>query len=230
MQGLVANALMTTPGMAVRYLERVASLRTNVFLPDRLTNRVHELARSIRPTLAAYGPEVAEAHDERVAALCERIVARAQSIAEQLVAPHAPIPFDAQGVAKLADWKPRPEARRGGEVHFDQVERDGRAVLRITVGPGGGVGAWRSLARLEAGSYRFEGDVQTRDVGAAGIVSLRLGAWRDPRGRSSDNAWSRFSHAFTVYDPLGEVELRCELRSARGEAWFDLDSLRIVRE
>lgn len=230
MQGLVANALMTTPGMPSRYLERIAALRTNVFLTDRLTNRVHELARRIRPTLAAYGPEVAEEHDERVAALCDRIVARGQSIAEQLVAPHEPIPFDAQGVAKLAGWKPRPEARRGGEVHFDQVEREGRAVLRITVGPGGGVGAWRSLVRLEAGSYRFEGDVQTRDVGASGIVSLRLGAWRDPRGRSSDHAWSRFSHAFTVYDPLGEVELRCELRSASGEAWFDLDSLRIVRE
>jgi hypothetical protein len=230
MQGLVAHAVMTTPGASTRYFDRVAALRTNVFLPERLTNRVHALSRRIRPTLAAYGPDVAEQHDGHVAALCERIVARAQSISEQLAAPRDPIAFGEDGVARLSGWTPRPDPRRAGEVEFDEVERDGRGVLRITVGTGGGAGAWRTGARLEAGAYRFEGNVQTRGVGQAGLASLRLSMLRDPGGRASDDAWSVFSHPFTVYHPLAEVELLCELRAATGEAWFERDSLRIVRD
>lgn len=228
-QGLVAHAFMTTPGASTRYFDRVTALRDEVFVPERLTNRVHELSRRIRPTLAAYGSDVAERHDREVAALCERILARAQSITEQLAAPRDPLPFDANGVGLLSDWTPRPDPRRAGEVQFEEGEADGRAVLRVLVGMGGGAGGWRTHARLEAGSYRFEGQARTRGVGLGGQVSLRLAAIRDPGGRSSDEAWSEFSHHFTVYHPLVEIEFLCELRAAAGEAWFDRNSLRIVR-
>ena len=84
MQGLVADAVITTPEGREWYLQRIAALRAQVFLEDKLTNRVHELARRIRPTLAAYAPDLAEQHDSEVGYLCERIVERARSITEQL--------------------------------------------------------------------------------------------------------------------------------------------------
>jgi len=87
MQGLVAQAVITTPTGRERYLERIATLRTNVFDEHNLTNRVHELSRRIRPTLAAYAPDLAQEHDTHVANLCERIVARARSISAQLASP-----------------------------------------------------------------------------------------------------------------------------------------------
>lgn len=230
MQGFVAHAVLTTPGASGKYFDRLAALRTNVFLPDRLTNRVHELSRRIRPTLAAYGMDVAEEHDGHVAALCERIVARAQSIAEQLAAPRDPIPFGEDGVARLTKWTPRRDPRRAGEVEFAETEREGRIVLRIAVGTGGGVGAWRTHARLEAGTYHFEGNVQTRGVGQSGLASLRLANVRDSGGLATDDEWSVFTQSFSVYHPLAEVELLCELRALAGEAWFDRDSLRIIKE
>jgi hypothetical protein len=87
MVGMVAQASLSTPGWQQAYLERIADLRSRLFLEEKLTNRVHELSRRIRPTLAAYGLDLAEQHDAEVAHLCWRIVTRARSISEQLSAP-----------------------------------------------------------------------------------------------------------------------------------------------
>jgi hypothetical protein len=92
MQGLVAQALMATPEGREAYLQRIANLRLQVFLEDKLTNRVQELSRQIRPTLAAYGRDLAEEHDAQVAHLCQRIAERARSISDQLASPPEPTP------------------------------------------------------------------------------------------------------------------------------------------
>jgi len=230
MRGLVAEAVMSTPQGRARYLERVAKLRTEIFLEQKLTNRVYELSRRIRPTLAAYAADLAQEHDAHVAYLCQRIVERARSISEQLAAPQAPLEFDHRGVARLSDWEPHLTSRRRGVVQLDRTERDGRNVLQVTAGPGGGAGGWRARVLLEAGAYRFEGNVRTRGVGAAGGASLRISGPRDTRMYASDDAWSEISYRFEVTQPLAEVELICELRTGRGEAWFEQDSLRLVRE
>jgi spore coat protein H len=230
MQGLVARALLATPEGRDSYLQRIAALRSQVFLEDQLTNRVRELARRIRPTLAAYGRDVAEQHDAQVAYLCQRIAERARSISEQLDSPQVPIAFDDRRVARLSGWEPRFASPRSGVAHLTTAEEDGRNVLRIAAGPGGGVGAWRTRALLEAGQYRFEGNVQTRGVGPRGGVSLRISGARNAGFQASDEVWSALSHRFTVRETLVEVELICELRTPRGEAWFDRDSLRLVRE
>lgn len=228
MRGSVAQAVMSTSGSRERYLERIATLRANVFIEEKLTNRVHELARRIRPTLAAYAPELAEEHDREVGYLCQRIGDRARSISEQLASPENPISFDAHGVARLPDWAP--VQRQRGMVDLELAERDGRKVLQVAAGPGGGVGAWRTRVLLEAGAYRFEGNARTRGVGRAGGVTLRISGTRDLSIQASDDEWSLFSCSFAISQPLAEIELICEMRAGRGEAWFDLESLRLVRE
>ena len=155
---------------------------------------------------------------------------RARSISDQLAAPRMPIRFDDRGLARLSDWTARQSARGRGGVHLDRAERGGRNVLQITAGRGGGAGAWRTRVLLEAGGYRFEGNVQTRGVGSTGGVSLRISGTRDAGMQSSDDEWSLLSHDFTVTEALAEVELICELRAGSGEAWFDQDSLRLFRE
>lgn len=229
MQGLVARAVLTMSGGHHRYMERMAELRTNVFIESKLTNRVHEIAQRIRPTLAAYAPELAEEHDRSVTALCERITERAQSISEQLALPRDPVAFDASGAYSPTNWVSDADTRRGGKVEFDTTEMDGRRILRIKAGPGGGAGSWRTRILLETGSYRFEGEVQTRGVGSSGGAALRTLGARDVGLQSSDGEWSRFAHNFSVYQPLAEVELIGELRTAHGEAWFDSGSLRLIQ-
>ncbi|HUL51321.1 MAG TPA: CotH kinase family protein, partial [Candidatus Nitrosotalea sp.] len=159
MRGLVAQAVLSTPGGRERLLARIATLRTNVFLEEKLTNRVQELSHHIRPTIAAYGQEYAEEHDRSVAYLCQRIMDRARSISEQLSAPRNPVAFDEKGVFPLTDWKPNMPSRRQGVIRFDSGEQDGRRILRTIAGAGGGVGSWRTRVLLEPGNYRFEGSV-----------------------------------------------------------------------
>ncbi|CAG1002186.1 partial Inner spore coat protein H, partial [Anaerolineae bacterium] len=103
MQGLVANAVLSLPGAPERLRDRIAALRADVFLPERLTNRVQELSRRLRPTLAAYAPEWAEAHDVHVAALCRRIVTRAASISAQL-AGEAPVMVEEPRRQRVNRW------------------------------------------------------------------------------------------------------------------------------
>jgi hypothetical protein len=33
-----------------------------------------------------------------------------------------------------------------------------------------------------------------------------------------------------IEEALDRIELLCELRAAKGEAWFDVDSLRLIRK
>ncbi len=232
MQGLVAHAVLTTPGATERYFEKIRELREQVFVPERLTNRVRQLAARIRPTLAAYDPNLAEEHDAHVSALTDRILARARSISEQLAEPHDPLPFDMNNASALSGWEPRtpsqPQEPEGPQL--EETERGGRRVLRIVAGTNARPGAWHTWVRLPSGTYRLEGHVQTRGVDPSGQACLRLANVRNTGCGLSDGAWSAFSHRFAVYHPLVEVELLCELRATSGEAWFDRASLRLVRE
>ena len=230
MQGLIARAVVTTPAGQRLYFERLATLRTNVFIEEKLTNRVRELSLRIRPTLAAYAPDLANEHDAQVAYLCQRIVERARSLSEQLTSPQEPIPFDSSGVARLSGWTPRIASQQRGLLRFERAERDGKKLLQITASQGGGAASWRSRALIAAGKYRFEANVRTSGVGTSGGVCLRISGSRDIRLRVSDDDWSLLRFDFAVDQPQVELELICELRAAQGEAWFEEDSLRLVRE
>lgn len=235
MNGLVARAVATTPQGRQLYFERVASLRTNVFLEDKLVSRVRELSARIRPTLAAYDPRLATEHDAQMNYLCQRIMDRARSISEQLDVPKPPplepIRFDTNRVARLAGWTRRVTAQQGGLFQFAREELDGKSALHITVTRSGGTGSWRARAALPPGRYRFEGRGRTSGVGNTGGICLRISGEQQPNlWRPSDREWTSLRYGFFVREGMREVELICELRSSRGEAWFDEESLKLVRE
>jgi spore coat protein H len=94
MRGRVARAVIGTPEGARLYLRRMDTLRTNLFIEDKLIGRVHELDQHIRPTLAAYSPALARRHDAAVASLCDRIQRRIQSVTEQLAQLREENPFE----------------------------------------------------------------------------------------------------------------------------------------
>ena len=230
MNGLVARAVATTQEGRRRYFERLAALRTNVFLEEKLTSRVRELSHKIRPTLAAYAPELAAEHDAHVENLCQRITARAQSVTAQLAAPKEPIPFNGNGGTGLSRWTPAIKSQQTGLVRFGKEQRDGKSVLRIAASRGGGTGSWRTRVLLPSGRYRFEGRARTMGVGNSGGICLRISGDQGNSTKTSDAGWTQLRCFFTIEGPSTEVELICELRAAQGEAWFDEESLRLTRE
>ena len=89
---------------------------------------------------------------------------------------------------------------------------------------------------LEKGRYRFEGAVCTSGVeplafGKSEGASLHV---LDTTNASAgnlvaDHGWGRLQVEFELAASEQEIELACELRARAGEAWFDLQSLQLVR-
>jgi hypothetical protein len=229
MNGFVAQAVMSTPEGIAGYMERLGTLATNVFSEQAITNRVRELAQRVQPTLAAYGPDMAERHRWAVDSLCERISGRFQSVAEQLRTPRGPLPFDADGRASLSRWKPRITSGSLA-LTLDHVEVDGQPALRIAFGTSGGTASWRTRVLLEQGHYRFEGRGKVGGAEGDGRIAFRISGARIPPQVVRATEWTAASFSFEVPAPVTEVELVCEFSGRRGEAWFDLDSLCLIRE
>ncbi|MCC6232346.1 MAG: CotH kinase family protein [Verrucomicrobiales bacterium] len=228
-QGSVARAVVSVPEGRKRFLERIATLRTNVLDTAKVTNRVQQLARSVRPTLAAYSEMQAQAFDREVDDLITRIVERAESVTQQLASPPEAIEFDAEGVARLSGWLPRVTNGDRGALRFPRGEHDGRRVLGIAPRGEGGLGSWRTRLTLAPGQYRFEGRVLTTGMGAEGGVALRISGQRVGLHRPDQGTWTQVSFPIAIEDDLTEVELVCEFGADSGEAWFEEGSLRVVR-
>jgi len=229
MSGLVARAAIGTPMGQRLYLERIASLRATVLQEEKLTNRLWELAQRLQPTLAAYSPDLARWHRAMVTDFAERIGERARNVSEQLVPPQDALSFDDSGVARLTGWRPRLNEGVQGVPRFERAIVDGTRCLHIRMNLPGGVVSWRLRVPLESGRYRFEGRVKTKDLGENGGVSLRISGARVPLRMVKEDVWTPMGFEWEV-EANGEGDvLVCELGSNGGEAWFDEESLRLVR-
>jgi hypothetical protein len=233
MRGIVARAVLGTPEGSTLYQERLDVIRTNLFQEERLISRVQELDRHIRPTIAAYSPAMAQRHDADVAFLCDRIRRRIQNVARQRDHPTIPVPFDASGSAQLMECSD-PFKMPGRMLKLDHIRRGDENLLHIVAGGQRDSGSWRMRVLLPKGQYRFEGRARMSPNATDGRVTLRISGDSAARGQGSTGAeWIPLSYSFPV-NPLNaapaEVVLVCEFSGAKGEAWFDLNSLRLIRE
>jgi len=46
---------------------------------------------------------------------------------------------------------------------------------------------------------------------------------------SGDSDWKQITYDFELHQPMADLQLFCELHADKGEAWFDTDSIRLVR-
>ena len=104
MKGIVARAVMQSPELRRRYLERVAFLATKIFDVPAITNRVRQLSARVQPTLAGDFSQLAS-QDRAARLLCERIASRLQSVRDQVQQANTPLQFDANHSARLTNWR-----------------------------------------------------------------------------------------------------------------------------
>ena len=149
-----------------------------------------------------------------------------------------PVRFDASGVAPLTKWQTL-DIRNTGKL--DQpTDPGGIKTLHVAAGPEGRCTAsWRTRLRLSAGQYVFEGRLRT-----AGVVQLETDTAKKGIGAgfrqsqkqtrkhsfTGDTDWQHAEYEFTVPEDTDEVVLLCELRAEKGEAWFDLGSLKLRKK
>lgn len=226
MQGAVSQAFMSTREGRRLYLDRLAAFSTNLLVADILVGRVRELGRKLRPTLEAYGSDVAQQHAAEVEEFCQRIAERCESVSEQLKSLPGETRFDTEGVAPVSGWRPR----AGRQDHrFERAVEDGRTLLKIRGGASGS-GSWRAAVILPPGEYVFEGRARYHSDGAQGGIHLRISGTQTEWLRPPSGEWTPVHFVFEVNEPMSTVELICELGGNGGAAEFDEKSLRLIRK
>ena len=233
--GSVSQAILRTPKLRARYVERFGQIFTNQFVVSELTNRIHKMVAKLAPALKAYDREIGNEFPDRSESLKERIVSRAQQLTQQLGAPTlAPLRFE-DGVARLVRWRRNND---GGGAELEKLdEPPGKPSLWIKA-TGPTASSWRSKVLLENGKYSFEGSARCKGVVPqhdelrGDGAGLRISGNQQPRRHklAGDSPWEKLAFEFEVDALSAEVELVCELRASQGEVWFDEDSLRLVRK
>jgi hypothetical protein len=141
-----------------------------------------------------------------------------------------PLDFGPDGFVRLDGQGWRAEGNGGAA---DEVPCEGKSCFHIR-SESDSARSWRKTLALEPGKYRFEARLCTKGVepsqsergeGAGLRISgrARLGL----NSASGDTPWE--VRAFEFNAPGGDVVLVAELCAKSGDAWFDKESLKLVR-
>lgn len=230
---LVAASVMQNPIWRQKYRQKLKELLPLFDPADALKQRVTDTAAKLKPVLEAMKGDALQRHQGEVSGLLERLTARAENLREQCNRPEPrPLEFDAKGKAPLEGWVDRGES---GQGQLEKLEEKGKPnLLSIQSGEGDStIASWRTTVLLSPGQYRFAGLVKTKDVKGLDDdrgtgAGLRISGEKRDNKKVGTGAWSELAYEFSI-DQQREVELVAELRASKGQAWFDADSLRLVR-
>jgi hypothetical protein len=227
--GAVAQAVLSTPEGRRLYLARLGQLYTNLFQVDVLLKRVDDLSSVVSQALAEPGVRAPRDYERGVASLKARIQQRDASLARQLGFVAKPREGRTDAPVQLTGWSARVQE---GHPDLNQSTEGARhGLLHISASQGKASASWRTRMHLDPGRYRFEGEVRVHGVGSADDwagARLRVSGARPLPRLSGDAGWSPMFYEFQVQEDR-EVEFVCELRALDGEAWFDPQTLRVVR-
>lgn len=225
---IVVQAVLTVPGMFKDYRRACTNVVLNVWRLESLTNRIETALTKLR-SLARTDSEN-NTFTLAAAGMKQRVTERRAELAGALS--QLEIPAAEGGVVKVGGWAPRNE---GNNPELEFAKEGERNLLHIRVGSGGGRGAWRAKVALAEGYYLFVAQVRTLGVAAEpnnqpSGVGLRISRESPAAGLLGNNDWREISHSVVVPPGGRQIELICEFRARAGEAWFDADSLRMIRQ
>jgi hypothetical protein len=180
---------------------------------------------------------LAIAHGERVSELKERLIARAESLKEQIDQPDPPPPqplaFDDDGAVELPDWEPASETE---DAILEIVELDNeRKGYSIRGGANGEcIASWRRKVLLARGEYRLVMSARASEIVSLADekgsgAGLRISGAVRTGGLDATTDWMALDCVFRVDEDEREVVLVAELRARRGAVCFDAGSARLYR-
>ena len=230
---LLARALMELPEGQERYRRRLGDVFTNVFQLERITNYLRQATE--RLVLAAADDTERAARQAAATAMLRRVARRHQNVANQLSGQVTSlVSFGPDQRATPRGWEM--DLGAGGmaaeRLRLDQTETLG---LRVEDTSRVVTGSWRTFVALQPGAYRFVGRVRVKGISAAAPAGSVGAALRISGGGSgvqrlaANDEWTALEYRFTVREP-GDIQLVCELRASQGQAWFELQSLQLVKE
>jgi spore coat protein H len=234
---LLAAAVMQSDVRRDTYQSRLRETIDSLQPVEMWLEKIDVLHSRLRPILESISEEAATNHTERVREFKERLAQRFAAFPDLIRDMPVLIEFvEAESGSErsyaLRDWNPVAE---GEQMSLEEVDVDGVSSYVITRDPFGDfVGSWRHSVLLPRGNYRFEARVKTQDVipipedpfPGAGIRRTQSGRSHEMVGT---NEWTLLKYDIAVPEDQRQVELILELRARHGTAWFDRQSLRLVK-
>ena len=233
---VVSGVVMQSDDLRRRYRRKVEGLIPLMSPADGLIRRVDEIDRRIGPAIEAIDRDQAAGRATQVAELKERLVARAASLRRQIAEPEeSPQEFDGRGHrhpgGRLGGDRGRGlRPRRGGDgpggegaAHRGRRRRPVRGLLEASAS------CWPRATIPSAPRCGPTGSsgrrTRTKAESGAGISGV-------PREQHLDGTTDRkvLIQRFQVREDRSPVVLVLELKARSGQAWFDVDSLRLIRD
>jgi len=226
----VGNAFMRCPQGKQLYRQKLDSIYTELLKPTDWTALILAEGSRVKEALATVkDARAAKEYQNQIHAVRDQVNARIVAVGKQLGDWPKPLAFGPDGAAKIVKgWR-----TEGAGAQIDEQQDEGKPCLHIKAG-GESTASWRTNLALEPGRYRFEARVRTKGVLASRGISgegagLRIsgGTRAGQNAAAGDTPWKPVAFEFDA--PGGDVVLVAELRASKGEAWFDKESLQIVR-
>jgi len=225
---LVGQAVWSNPDWKAHYWKVATAIHEKMLKPVDWEARIQAQGKKVQEALARQNPQLAKEYQGQINAARDRVLARLASFGKQLGDPPKPIEW-VNNISKLGPKQWRTEG--GGAM--DEQTVDGQRCLHLRA-DGGGPGSWRRNITLPPGRYRFEATAKTANVEATGDQSgegagLRIsgGTRKGVNGLTGNAAWKNIGFEFEASG--SDVVLVAELRSPKGEAWFQIGSLQLVK-
>jgi hypothetical protein len=257
--GIAAEAFIRTPQGNRLYRERIVQLFTNAFQLEWMTNTIGVLYARNHAAVAERGEGDVNELDNGVSVVMDRVINRWRGVQRQIKGWQAAPAHFSGGVAQISNWRVE-EERRGeeGSAKLEKTAApDGTLSLAITATTNT-TASWRSGFKLAPGRYRFEGRAcskgiepltrkpavnqpanakpaeEKKGVGAGLRISTAGVRAEEQKARTNGQVgstdWTPIAFDFEVKPGKEEVELVCELRAVKGTVWFDVASLRLVKQ
>ena len=224
---LVGQAVWSNPEWKAHYMIVAKEIYEKALKPVDWEARIFEQGKKIQDGLARQNPQWAKDYQGQINGARDRVLARVASIGKQFG--DMPKPFDwVNNTAKLGakQW-----AATGGGA-MDEQTVDGQRCLHIRA-DNAAAASWRRSVTLAPGRYRFEAMVKTADIeggdesGEGAGLRISGGKRKGVNGLKGTAAWQKLGYEF---DATGaETILVAEVRAAKGEAWFQIESLQLVK-
>jgi hypothetical protein len=231
-QGRIASVVMRTAEGRRRFRQKSGQLYTNVFDADRISARIDAIQAGLQPALQEWNNSAARGQERMANSFKRRVTRRISDLRSQLGTPLKPVEIGNDGILRLTGWKA--STVRAGEPTLTQSkDARGKVVLGVAAAPPLSTGSWRTRVIIPEGRYRLEGAIRLQGVvidqndSRAG-AGLRISKGEMPGKLSGTSDWQKFAYEFQEPEAT-DVEFICELKAQEGEAWFDLESLRLVR-
>jgi hypothetical protein len=225
---LVGQAVWSNPDWKAHYTKVAKAIYEKVLKPIDWEARIAQQGRKVQEAMARQNPQWAKDYQGQINGTRDRVMGRLASIGKQF----GDLPKPIEWVNNVAKLGPKQWRTEGGGV-MDEQTVDGQRCFHLRA-DATAAASWRRTMMLPPGRYRFEAIAKTAGVQGGGDESgegagLRVsgGSRKGVNGLTGNPAWTKLGIEF---DSTGaDTVLVAELRAPQGEAWFQVESLQLVK-